>query len=77
MAGSQHYQEAERLAAKAHELLGRGKGQDTAAVGAAVVQVHAALAAATAVGHSRADELAWADVAGTKYSSGGETSPRH
>jgi hypothetical protein len=39
----------------------------------ALAQVHATLAAAaaTAPGHSRADELAWSDVAGTRLSDRG------
>jgi len=48
MDGSDHYRKAEELAAKAEEHLGRGDGQDTAAVWAAVAQVHATLALATA-----------------------------
>jgi hypothetical protein len=71
MTGPDHFREAEKLAAKAHEYLGQGDGQDSATVWAAAAQVHAtlALAAATALGHARADEIAWADVAGTKFSS--------
>jgi hypothetical protein len=48
MAGEEHYRRAEELAAKAAEYLGQGDGQDTAAVWAAVAQVHATLALATA-----------------------------
>jgi hypothetical protein len=52
MNGLDHYREAEKLAAKADELLGHGEGQDTAAAWAAAAQVHAtlALAAVTALG---------------------------
>jgi hypothetical protein len=52
MTGPEHFSKAEALAAKASEYLGQGDGQDSAAVWAAVAQVHAtlALAAATAVG---------------------------
>ena len=50
MTGPEHFSRAEELAAKASEYLGHGDGQDSAAVWAAVAQVHAtlALAAATA-----------------------------
>jgi hypothetical protein len=48
MDGSAHYRKAEELAAKAGEYLGQGDGQDTAAVWAAVAQVHATLAVAAA-----------------------------
>ena len=46
MDGPAHYRKAEELAAKAAEYLGRGDGQDSAAVWAAVAQVHATLALA-------------------------------
>ncbi len=67
MTGPDHYRMAEELAAKAHEYLGQGEGQDTAAVWAAVAQIHAtlALAAATAVGTTAADGRAWTAAAGT------------
>ena len=57
MTGPEHYRRARELAAEAHKLLGQGDGQATAAVWAAVAQAHAvpALAAATAVGASGAD----------------------
>ena len=48
MDGSAHYRKAEELAAKAAEYLGRGDGQESAAVWAAVAQVHATLALAAA-----------------------------
>jgi hypothetical protein len=69
MTGPDHYRKAEELAAKAGEYLGQGEGQDSAAVRAAVAQIHAtlALAAATAVGANAADGRAWADVAGTTH----------
>jgi predicted trehalose synthase len=56
MTGSDRYRKAEELTAKAHECLGQGEGQDSAAVGAAVAQIHAtlALAAATALGTTAA-----------------------
>jgi len=71
MTGPEHFRRAEELAAKAHKLLGRGDGQATAGVWAAVAQTHTvlALAAATAVGTSSADSRAWADVAGTRLQS--------
>jgi hypothetical protein len=52
MTGPEHFRQAEDLAAKAGEYLGQGDGQASAAVWAAVAQVHAtlALAAATAGG---------------------------
>jgi hypothetical protein len=69
MTGPDHYRKAEELAAKAHEYLGQGDGQHSAAVWAAVAQIHAslALAAATALGTRAADSRTWADVAGTGY----------
>jgi hypothetical protein len=48
MTGQEHFRRAEELAAKAGEYLGQGDGQDTAAVWAAVAQVHATLAVAAA-----------------------------
>lgn len=44
MTGLDHFLKAEELAAKAAEYLGQGDGQGTAAVWAAVAQVHALLA---------------------------------
>jgi hypothetical protein len=72
MTGPEHYGRAEELAAEAHRLLGQGDGQAAAGVWAAVAQTHAmlALAAATPVGASGADHRAWADAAGTRFSSG-------
>jgi hypothetical protein len=66
MTGPEHYRRAEELAEEARKLLGQGEGQDTAAVWAAVAQVHAslAIAAATALGSS----FEWNDTAGTKLS---------
>ena len=46
MDGRAHFRKAEQFAAKASEYLGHGDGQDTAAVWAAVAQVHATLAVA-------------------------------
>ena len=46
MTGPEHFRRAEELAAKAAEYLGQGDGQDSAAVWAAVAQVHATLAVA-------------------------------
>lgn len=68
MTGPDHYCKAEELAAKADGYLGRGEGQESALVWAAVAQIHAtlALAAATALGTATADVRAWADAAGTK-----------
>ena len=71
MTGPDHYRQAEELTAKAHDYLGQGEGQ-SAAVWAAVAQIHAtlALAAATALGTTAANGRAWAEVAGTKFSAG-------
>jgi hypothetical protein len=72
MTGPDHYRKAEELTAKAHEYLGQGDGQDSAAVWAAVAQIHAtlALAAASALGTTAAEGRAWANVAGTRFSQG-------
>jgi hypothetical protein len=72
MTGPEHYRRAEELAAEAHRLLGQGDSQATAGAWAAVAQAHAvlALAAATAVGTSGADNRAWIDAAGTRLGSG-------
>jgi hypothetical protein len=69
MTGPDHYRKAEELAVKADEYLGQGEGQQSAAVWAAVAQIHAtlALAAATALAKTGPDGRAWADVAGSKY----------
>lgn len=48
MTGPEHFRRAEEFAAKASEYLGHGDGQDSAAVWAAVAQVHATLALAAA-----------------------------
>src|SRR5690349_14027962 len=48
MTGPDHYRKAEELTEKAHEYLGQGDGQDSAAVWAAVAQIHATLALAAA-----------------------------
>ena len=71
MTGPDHYRQAEELTAKAHDYLGQGEGQ-SAAVWAAVAQIHAtlALAAATALGTTAANGRAWTEVAGTKFSAG-------
>ena len=73
MTGPDRYRKAEELTEKAHKYLGQGDGQDSAAVWAAVAQIHAtlALAAATALGTTAAEGCAWADVAGIKFSAGG------
>ena len=57
MTGPEHFLRAEQLAEEAHNHLGQGDEQATAAVWAAVAQVHAtlALAAATAVGTKSPD----------------------
>ena len=46
MDGRAHFRKAEQFADKAAEYLGHGDGQDSAAVWAAVAQVHATLAVA-------------------------------
>jgi hypothetical protein len=68
MDGLEHYRKAEELAAEAHKHLGQGEGQATAALWAAVAQVHATLALAAATG-TRADWRRWDEVAGTKAAS--------
>ena len=70
MTGPEHYRQAEQLAAEAHKHLGQGEGQATAAVWAAVAQVHAmlALAAASKPAHTMSDEREWVKVAGTRLS---------
>jgi hypothetical protein len=61
MTGPGHYRRAEELTEKAHKYLGQGDGQESAAVWAAVAQIHAtlALAAANAVGTTAAEGRAW------------------
>jgi hypothetical protein len=54
MDAAEHFRKAEELAEKAGEYLGRGDGQDSAAVWAAVAQVHATLALASATTAARA-----------------------
>ena len=49
MTGPEHFLRAEQLAEEAHKHLGHGEGQATAAVWAAVAQVHATLAVAAAI----------------------------
>jgi hypothetical protein len=49
MTGPEHFLRAEQLAGEAHKHLGQGEGQATAAVWAAVAQVHATLAVAAAI----------------------------
>ena len=80
MTGPEHYRKAEELTAKAHDYLGQGEGQDSAAVWAAVAQVHAtlALAAATALGTATvAEPQAWHAAAGTKLSAGAPRRSTH
>jgi hypothetical protein len=57
MTGPEHFLRAEHLAEEAHKHLGHGEGQATAAVWAAVAQVHATLAVAAAIeaGSARRD----------------------
>jgi hypothetical protein len=47
MTGPDHYRKAEELTEKAHEYLEQGDGQGSAAVWAAVAQIHATLALVT------------------------------
>ena len=49
MTGPEHFLRAEQLAEEAHNRLGKGDEQTTAAVWAAVAQVHATLAVAVAI----------------------------
>jgi hypothetical protein len=55
MTGPEHFRRAEQFAAKAEKYLGQGEGQDTAAVWAAVAQVHATLALAAGTSAELAD----------------------
>jgi hypothetical protein len=48
MTAEEHFRRAEEFPAKAGEYLGQGDGQESAAVWAAVAQVHATLALAAA-----------------------------
>ena len=52
-----HFRKAEQFADKAAEYLGHGDGQDTAAVWAAVAQVHATLAVAAGLQPEPEQEL--------------------
>ena len=72
MTGPDYDRKAEELTAKAHDYHEQGEGQ-SAAVWAAVAQIHTtlALAAATALGTTAADGRAWTEVAGTKFSARG------
>jgi hypothetical protein len=54
MTGPEHFRRAEQFAAEAEKYLGQGEGQDTAAMWAAVAQVHATLALAAATSGSPA-----------------------
>ena len=49
MTGPEHFLRAEQLGEEAHNRLGKGDEQATAAVWAAVAQVHATLAVAAAI----------------------------
>ncbi len=49
MTGPEHFHRAEQLAEEAHDHLGPGDEQATAAVWAAIAQVHATLAVAAAI----------------------------
>ena len=53
-----HHRIADELAAKAEEYLGQGDGQQTAAVWAAVAQVHATLALTEASGAGHGSQAA-------------------
>jgi hypothetical protein len=57
MDGRAHFRKAEQFADKAAEYLGHGDGQDTAAVWAAVAQVHATLAIAAGLRPEPGQEL--------------------
>jgi hypothetical protein len=68
MNGPDHYRAAEKFLAEAEKDASLGEPIPRAAWSLKLATVHAALAqaAASALGQSRADELAWADAAGTK-----------
>ncbi len=53
MTGNEPFRRAEELAAKAGQYLGRGDAQESAAVWAAVAQVHTTLALAAATESAR------------------------
>jgi hypothetical protein len=64
MTGPEHFRRAEKLADEAHKHLGQGEGQTTAALFAAVAQVHATLALAAATADAaRAGDARGPDVA--------------
>jgi hypothetical protein len=67
MTGLEHFRRAEQFAAQAEKYLGQGEGQDTAAVWAAVAQVHATLALAAA---TSADPGSWGGPEGGGRSGG-------
>jgi hypothetical protein len=68
LTAQEHFRRAEELAAKAAEYLGQGDGQDSAAVWAAVAQVHASLAlAATIMLNPEGQQLAVAAVSGRAH----------
>jgi hypothetical protein len=68
MTAQEHFQLSEELAAKASEYLGHGDGQDSAAVWAAVAQVHASLALAAAIMlNAEGQQLAAAAVSGRAH----------
>ena len=72
MTRPEHFRQAQTAAQRAEGLVDAGDPEGLAPAWAAIGQVHAtlALAAATAV-RAPADERAWADVAGTRFSGGG------
>ena len=72
MTGPEHYRRAEELAPRRTGCSARETARPLRGAWAAVAQTHAvlALAAATAVGASGADNRAWADAAGTGFGSG-------
>jgi hypothetical protein len=73
MTGPEHFRRAEELAAKASEYLGQGDGQESAAVWAAVAQVHATLALAAATPTPSAQTPSVGRTRGYQPSGKGET----
>ena len=75
MTGPENYRRAGQLAAEASSFIREGK--PGAAAYAAIAQVHAtlALAAATALGGSGLESVAWRDAAGTTTAIPGENRP--
>ena len=75
MTAEEHFRRAEEFAAKAGEYLGQGDGQESAAVWAAVAQVHATLALAAATPIPPARRTPASQPSGRREAYPGESSP--